>query len=202
MASLQAKELENVLRPVGIEPFLEVALRQAIGQEERRQAPAEQAVRQVAPAKRGEVGRDHRREPDLSLAARERVPKAGRGTERGRARREHPGGGEVVGGDLQHLCGIGKAVDLVEDDGPPRTFREEGLRIVRVALAMCFQAGVAAIGLTEMVTTLSTSARDEASSVVGDLEAGRLEAPEILRVARGQRGPCPDRRRRNHAVDE
>jgi len=71
-------------------------------------------------------------EPDLLLAAGERVAEARRGAERGGPGGEDAGFGEVVSGDLEQFGRVRKTVDLVEDDALPPVALEERLRILQL----------------------------------------------------------------------
>ena len=100
VSPLEPEELEHILRPVRLGPFLKIAFRQAVGQEERREAAVQEPAIEVPAVECLEIGVHHRREPDFTFSARERVAKSGGCAKRGRARGEHLRRREVVGGEL------------------------------------------------------------------------------------------------------
>ena len=81
VAPFEPEQLENVLGPVGVQPFLKIALGKLAGQEEGRQPAPQEAMVEVAAAEVRQVGEGHRGKPHLGLPAGQRVPKAGRGAE-------------------------------------------------------------------------------------------------------------------------
>ena len=102
-AALEAEEFLDVLGPVGIHPFLEIALGRFRRQEEGREAAMQQAMQEVGVAKVGQIRLDHRGEPQFRLAPGERVAKAAARAERRGAGGQDADGGKVVGGDLEQF---------------------------------------------------------------------------------------------------
>ncbi|HUT87258.1 MAG TPA: hypothetical protein VMX15_04145 [Candidatus Heimdallarchaeota archaeon] len=67
-ASFQTEQLLNILRPIGVHPFLKVPLRQTLGQEELRQPSTQEAAVEILAFKSRKIGQHHRRKPQIAFA--------------------------------------------------------------------------------------------------------------------------------------
>ena len=130
----------------------------------------------------GEVREHHRREPDLRLAAGERVAEARRGAERGGPGGEDTGLGKVIGGDLEEFSRVRQAVDLVEDDALPAVAFKERLRVLQLP-PHARQLAVVVAGVGERLAKHALA--DPAHSHEPDHRA----APPRLRDLRMPKGP-------------
>src|ERR1700681_2269860 len=100
----EAEELQHVFSPKGVEPLLEVGLRQLFGEEKRRQPAPEQPVIEIGTPEIDEVGGAQGGEPDLLLPPCQGVAKAAGGAERRGGARQDPLEREVVGRAVEQLA--------------------------------------------------------------------------------------------------
>jgi hypothetical protein len=73
----QAKQLLNVLRPVGINPFLEVSIRNILGKKERGEPTAQEPVVEIHVLEVHQIEAIDRCEPEISFPTRQRVLESG-----------------------------------------------------------------------------------------------------------------------------
>src|SRR3990172_3457966 len=130
MPPFEPEEFQDVFRPIGVHPFLEVAGRIILGEKEGRKAATQKATFQVSVRELGQILGDHGGEPELTLSAGERVPEARRRPEGRRTGGDDFGVGVMGCGDRQNLRRMHESVDLVQDKSPAPQFLEKGLRVV------------------------------------------------------------------------